>query len=167
MWPVHGRLDLAVEICGFDVAYNADNLIPGLQTVEFDAPSQWILAGPETARHRFIDDDYPFVPFKDLSLGEIPALQHRNSHGTEEVAVYHSDIDSWSACKVRFWSALERNGHREAGQGQSPVEGQHTDDARLLHSGNSLYPFDSLLEKRSPFLRVLIGLIVGRVFACR
>src|SRR5262245_41329878 len=156
MWPVGGRLDLGVEIGGFDIAYNADNLIPKFFPVELDTPSQRVFVRPESTSHRFIDDDHSGVIFDDLTLCEISAHPHRNAHRSEEVAVDHADIGSGSGRYLRFGNALKRNGRNECGHGQPSVEWQHTDDAGGLHAGESLYSFDRLLEKRRPFRSILI-----------
>src|SRR5262249_45025042 len=96
VWPVGGRWNLAVEIGGFDIAYNADDLIPMVFPVEFDAAAQWVFVGPETSSHCFIDDDHPGVILDDLTLGEVSAHPHRNAHRSEEVTVDHADIGSGS-----------------------------------------------------------------------
>src|SRR5262245_12418026 len=90
-WPIDSRLDFAVKVGGFDVAYDADNLIPGFISIESETVAQRAFIGPETPGHRFIDDDYP-VRLYDLTFCKISALQNRDAHRLEEVGVDHTIV---------------------------------------------------------------------------
>src|ERR1043165_5746830 len=147
------RSRLGVRTKMLHIAYDPDDLaeLRSLGAAEIQSLADWILVGPEAARHRSVDSHH-WSCLQPISSAETAAIDDGNFHRAEVTRVDCADVRDLIISRSQGWTSFDSEAHA------SPMSGERQviRDRRRLNPGQRLNAFDKLFKKIRPLLFVRI-----------